>query len=282
MAHVRGDRQHGRPRPRDGFIAGHRGSAHIRSLGRRTLQDGVDLTPSEFYRRLSQNELHPATTQPAPDDFSRVYASEAQTPEIVSIHISSKISGTYNAARLVAETLGRSASIAVVDSGLNSSGLAMVVLAAARAAASGASFSEVVSEARRACAETRMVGLFDTMKYLARGGRISPAIALAAGVMRVKPILTFRDGEIVRAGLVRSRESGMRRLLHLLSGMGALSEIIVSHSTQREELDGFLHSLRRGYPGLVSKVFEMGAALGVHGGPGMVIVAARRAQSVSL
>jgi DegV family protein with EDD domain len=248
--------------------------------GEELFRDGVDLTPAEFYRRLSQNESHPATTQPAPDDFSRVYTSKTEAPGIVSIHISSKISGTYNAARLGAQTLGGSASIEVVDSGLNSSGLAMVVLAAARAAAGGASFADVVAEARRACVETRMVGLFDTMKYLARGGRISPAIALAAGVMRVKPILTFRDGEIVRAGLVRSREAGMRRLLHLLSEMGALREVVVSHSTQRDELDGFLQSLRRIYPGLANKVFEMGAALGVHGGPGMIIVAARRAQAM--
>ncbi len=135
---------------------------------------------------------------------------------------------------------------------------------------------EVAVEARRACAETRMVGLFDTMKYLARGGRISPAIALAAGVMRVKPVLTFRDGEIVRAGLVRSREGGMRRLLQLIAEMGSLRSVIVSHSTQQDELDRFLRGMKNVYPGEVEKVFEMGAALGVHGGPGMVIVAGRR------
>ena len=244
--------------------------------GTTSFQDGVDLSPSDFYRRLAKRRDHPATAQPSPEDFARVYASHAESGGIVSIHISAKISGTYNSARLGAKTVKGGALVEVVDSGLNSAGLAMVVLAGARTAAEGGSVDEVAVEARRACAETRMVGLFDTMKYLARGGRISPAIALAAGVMRVKPVLTFRDGEIVRAGLVRSREGGMRRLLQLIAEMGSLRSVIVSHSTQQDELDRFLRSMKNVYPGEVEKVFEMGAALGVHGGPGMVIVAGRR------
>ncbi|MBN1153280.1 MAG: DegV family protein, partial [Dehalococcoidia bacterium] len=176
--------------------------------GSQVYRDGVDLTPSQFYRRLAGIRSHPATAQPSPDDFAQVYASDSETVGIVSIHISSKISGTCNAARLGADMVKPGIQVEVVDSGLNSSGLAMVVLAAARRAGEGGTLDEVAAEARQACAETRMVGLFDTMKYLARGGRISPAIALAAGVMHVKPILTFRDGEIVRAGLVRSREAG--------------------------------------------------------------------------
>jgi fatty acid-binding protein DegV len=92
----------------------------------------------------------------------------------------------------------------------------------------------------------------------------------------VKPVLTFRDGEIIRAGLVRSREEGMRRLLRFLETMGRLREVIVSHSTTQEELEVFLGRLEASYPGKVSRVFDMGAALGVHGGPGMIVVAARR------
>lgn len=240
-------------------------------------RDGIDLRPSEFYVRLVHNSSHPATAQPSPEDFMKIYQSFVDSPGIVSIHISSKISGTFNSARLAAEDVTtRNTPVAVIDSGLNSAGLGLVVLAAAKAAAEGASFEEVGAEARRAAAETRMVGLFDTMKYLARGGRISPARGLAGRVLGVKPILTFRDGEIVRAGLARSRESGMKQLLRLLGQMAPLRQVIVSHSTSEEEVGAFVQRVNELYPPGVSHVFQMGAALGVHGGPGMIIVGVRR------
>lgn len=239
-------------------------------------RDGVDLTPSQFYARLAESETHPATAQPGPDDFSEVYRCLADAEGIVSIHISSKISGTCNSARLARERIPAGTTpIEVIDSGLNSAGLGLVVLAAARAAAEGASFHKVVEETRHAAAETRMVGLFDTMKYLARSGRISPTRGLAGRVLRVKPLLTFRDGEIVRAGLARSRESGIRQLLRLLGEMTPLRQIIVSHSTSDEEVGAFVQRANELHPPGVSHVFQMGAALGVHGGPGMIIVGVR-------
>ena len=245
--------------------------------GNKSYRDGLDLSPSQFYRRLAMNSSHPTTAQPSPEDFVQSYSSLQEAEGIVSIHISSKISGTYNSARLAAEMVTGGPPIEVIDSGLNSSGLAIAVLASAAVAAQGGTHAEVVEEARQACAQTKMVALFDTMKYLARGGRISPAIAVAAGVLRVKPVLTFRDGEIIRAGLVRSREEGMVRLLRFLEAMGTLREVVVSHSTTQEELALFLERLKSAYPGQVDRVFDMGAALGVHGGPGMIVVAARRA-----
>ncbi|NLE94093.1 MAG: DegV family protein [Dehalococcoidia bacterium] len=251
---------------------------HVR-WGETSFRDGVDLPPAEFYRLLATNGVHPATAQPSPDDFTRVYASAPYDEGIVSIHISSKISGTCNSARVAKESLGADAPIDIVDSGLNSAGLAMVVLAAARAARDGGTLAEVSAEARRACEETRMIGLFDTMKYLVRGGRISPTIGLAARFLRVKPILTFREGEIVRAGLVRSRQEGMQRLLRVLTGMGPLRSVIVSHSTSLEEVTEFVRRVTAEHRGGVDRVLQMGAALGVHGGPGMIIVAARRAEA---
>jgi len=245
--------------------------------GNSSYKDGVDLAPSEFYRRLAVESSHPTTSQPSPEDFAQAYTSMNDADGIVSIHISSEISGTCNSARLGAAMLPSGPPVEVVDSRLNSAGLALAVLASAGVAAQGGSMQDVVDEARRACNETRMVALFNTMKYLARGGRISPAIAAAAGFLRVKPVLTFRDGVIVRAGLVRSRDEGMARLLEFVRGMGELRNVVVSYSTSQEELSGFLERLKHVFPREPDKVFEMGAALGVHGGPGMIVVAGRRA-----
>ena len=244
--------------------------------GNRSYRDGLDLSPAQFYRRLAMNSSHPTTAQPSPEDFHQVYSSLQDANGIVSIHISSKISGTYNSAILGSRMASEGPQIEVVDSGLNSAGLALGVLAAEEVAHHGGTMKEVVAEARRACAETKMVALFDTMKYLARGGRVAPAIALAAGFLRVKPVLTFRDGEIIRAGLVRSREEGMARILRFVEALGDLRNVIVSHSTTQEELAVFLSRLESVYGGEVGNVFDMGAALGVHGGPGMIVLAARR------
>lgn len=244
--------------------------------GTTVFQDGVDLSPAELYRRMEKGRGHPATAQPGPEDFSRVYAAQEDASGIVSVHISSKISGTYNSARLAAESSGTGVPVEVVDTRLNSAGLALVVLAGARVAAAGGSLQDVAAEVRRACGETRMVALFDTMKYLARGGRISPGIAVAAGILRVKPVLTFRDGEIIRAGLARSREEGMRRLLHFMSDLGKVRAVIVSHSSDEKEVQSFIRRVEATCGRQVDRVLDMGAALGVHGGPGTIVVAGRR------
>jgi len=117
--------------------------------GRRVFRDGVDLSTAQFYRCLVRIRSHPATTQPGLEDFASVYAAHGDSAGIVSIHISSRISGTYNSARLGAEAVGQQVPVAVVDSGLNSCGLAMVVLAAARMAGEGGTLDEVAAEARR-------------------------------------------------------------------------------------------------------------------------------------
>ncbi|MFW6102691.1 MAG: DegV family protein, partial [Chloroflexota bacterium] len=244
--------------------------------GDETYVDGVSLTPAQFYRRLPVSNGHPLTAQPGPEVLASVYTRVPECEGVVSIHISSRISGTYNSAMLARSMVADSVPVEVIDSRLNSGGLTLVVMEAARAARSGASMPEVAAAARQAIEQVRMMALFDTMKYLARGGRISPAIAVAAGFLRVKPVLTFRDGIIIRAGLVRSRAEGQARLLRFLAGMSPVVEVAVSHSTYPEELDPFVERVIALVGDTPVHVFEMGAALGVHGGPGMIVVAGRR------
>ena len=245
-------------------------------IGEKTYRDGVDLSPDAFYRHLVDAPAHPITAQPGPDDLLKAYGAGGGGSGIVSIHLSSKISGTWNSAVLARDMALKPAEIEVVDSRLNSAGLALVVMAAARVAGTGAALADVVAETRAACEQVKMMALFDTMKYLARGGRVSPAVALAAGILHVRPVLTFRDGEIVRAGLVRSRADGKRRLLRFIQDMGQVSEMAVSHSCEAAELQAFLDDVAPLFDRSAIHVFHMGAALGVHGGPGVIVVAVRR------
>jgi DegV family protein with EDD domain len=179
-------------------------------FGEKTYRDGVDITKDEFYSMLASSPFHPASSQPNPEDFAGVFREYCENKSgIVSIHISSKISGTYNSANIAKKTLNSQCPIDIIDSWFNSAGLGLVVTAAARAAQAGANQAEVVNEANK---DVRMFGMFETMKYLARSGRVNKTIAAASSVLHVMPLLTFHEGEIVRAGLVRSISKGMDRI----------------------------------------------------------------------
>jgi DegV family protein with EDD domain len=145
--------------------------AYVR-FGSKTYRDGVDIRSDECYRMLPNAPIHPATSQPNSKDFASVYKEYCDiTKGIVSIHISSKISGTYNSATLAKKMMGSSCPIEVIDSKFNSAGLGLVVVAAARMAQSGVGLDEVINEANKAIGQVRMFGIFETMKYFARSDR---------------------------------------------------------------------------------------------------------------
>jgi len=200
-------------------------------FGERTYLDGIDITKEEFYKMLSSSSFHPATSQPNPEDFVSVFREYCQTTEgIVSIHISSKISGTYNSANIAKRTLNSLCPIEIIDSQFNSAGLGLVVTAAAKAAKAGANLIEAVAEANQAVKEVRMFGMFETMKYLARSGRVNKTIAAASSILHVMPLLTFHEGEIVRAGLVRGLNKGIDRIYDFVKHNSPIKELIIVHS----------------------------------------------------
>lgn len=245
-------------------------------FGDKTYRDGIDISGQEFYSKLFTSPVHPATSQPNPEDFTGIYREYCnKSAGIVSIHISSRISGTYNSALIARKTLIHSCPIEVIDSKFNSAGLGLVVMAAARLAKAGATISEVVKEAYKVIHEIRMFGMFETMKFLARSGRVSKAIASASQFLHVMPLLTFRDGEIIRTGLVRSVTHGMDRIYNYFSRNLPITELTIVHS-QVEEKAG---ELKKKLSTLVSKekiaIMPLGASLGVHGGPGVLVAAAR-------
>ena len=200
-------------------------------FGETIYRDGVDITSTEFYNRLDSSPVHPATSQPAPEDFIRTYKESLEESEqLVSIHVSSKISGTYNSALLARSMLTYEKAIQIIDSKLNSAGLGLVAMAAARVAQAGGSMAEVMAEANNAVKHVKMFGMFNTMKYLARSGRVSKTIASAASILDVKPLLTFKDGQVVRAGFTRTLSKGMERIYQYVAGHLNLLELVIVHS----------------------------------------------------
>jgi len=246
-------------------------------FGDKTYRDGVDITRQEFYERLTTTPVHPATSQPPPEDFARVYSQHCNSAEgIVSIHISAKISGTFNSATLAARAMEPPCPIEVIDSRFNSVGLALVVIAAARSAQAGNSFKEVVSTAKEAIEQVSMFGMFGTMKYLARSGRVSHGIAMVADILDVKPLLTFHEGQIVRAGLVRTTSKGMNRLVQFVAGKNNIQELFIVHSQVPEQAAELRQRLGAFFPEEKILTAQLGASLGVHGGPGVLVLALRQ------
>jgi DegV family protein with EDD domain len=245
-------------------------------FGEKTYRDGVDITRDDFYSMLGSSPVHPATSQPNPEDFTSVYKEYCDTTEgIVSIHISSKISGTCNSATMAKKTLKSRCPIEVIDSTFNSAGLGLVVTAAARAAQSGASFNEVTSEANKAVKKVRMYGMFETMKYLARSGRVNKTIAAASRVLNVMPLLTFHDGEIVRAGLVRTINKGADRIYDFVKTNAPITELTIVHSKVIDQANQLKARLGEFIQEDKIAIAELGAGLGVHGGPGVLLVSVR-------
>ncbi len=245
-------------------------------FGDKIYRDGVDISNQTFFSMLSTSPVHPATSQPNPEDFISVFRDSCEKAEgIVSIHISSRISGTFNSASLARKTLTNPCPIEVIDSRFNSAGLGLVVMAAARLAKAGAGFTEVVNEARKAISEIKMFGMFETMKYLARSGRVSRVIASASQFLHVMPLLTFHDGEIIRAGLVRTVSQGIDRITNYFVRNAPYTELTIVHSEAKEHAG----ELKRKLSAVISKdnisIMQLGSALGVHGGPGVLVAAAR-------
>ncbi len=250
-------------------------------FGDKTYRDGVDIKSDELYEMLESSPVHPATSQPNPEDFTSAYKEFCDTADgIVSIHISSKVSGTYNSALIAREDMKSGCPIEVIDSKFNSAGLGIVVLAAARLAQSGAGFQEVVNEAKKVINQIGMFGVFETMEYLIRGGRVNKAVAVASRFVNVMPLLTFRDGDIVRAGLVRTFGKGMDRIYNFVNDNKPLSEVVIVHSKVPDRADLFKQRLTELVPEETISIAELGASLGVHGGPGVLLVAVRRAESL--
>ena len=245
-------------------------------FGDKTYRDGLDITPGEFYPKLLSSKFHPATSQPSPQDFSTVYKEYSESSYgMVSVHISSKISGTYNSAWLAKKDAGLNCPIEVIDSKMNSAGLGLVVLAAARKAKAGGGFAEVVAEANRAIDEIRMFGMFETMLYLARGGRVNKAIAAVSRFLHVMPLLTFKDGEIVRAGLVRTVTKGTDKVYGFVKNNMPVAEAVVVHSSVPERANHLKELVEKISSAPVS-IWELGSGLGVHGGPGVLLAAIRK------
>ncbi len=218
-------------------------------FGKEVFRDRVEMTTEEFYHRLVHDAALPTTTQPPPGDFIDVYNRLAkETDEILVVNLSSKLSGTYQSALQAKSMVGGKCRIEVIDSQTVVMGLGLIVIAAARAAQAGANLDELVRLVHGAMPRSHAIMFFDTLKYLAKGGRIGKAQGLLGSMLSVKPILTVRDGEVHPVTRVRSRVAGTDYLYNFVAGFPRIEELAVEHATTPDEADKLVERLSSLFP----------------------------------
>ena len=244
-------------------------------FGEEAFKDGIDMTHDEFFQRLTTGAVLPRTTQPTIGDFLDVYKSLAdQGHEIVSIHISDKLSGTLNSARGARQELP-DAKIELVDTRLASMAMTLVAKAAAEAASSGADFETVAQTARDVAGSIDLFVVLDTLEYLQKGGRIGKAQSVVGSLLSLKPILSMVDGEIHPHEKVRTRSKALQRMMEIASEGAPYEEVAFIHQAPEAEV---AHLRERLVP-LTSKPVlsgRIGPVVGTYAGPGAIGIALRK------
>jgi len=218
-------------------------------FGEEIFRDRVEMTTEEFYRRLVNETALPSTTQPTPNDFIEVFNSLAkETDEILVIVVSSKLSGTYQSALQARDLVKNKCRIEIVDSLSVAMGQGLIVIAAAKAVQTGANLGEAAGLARRAVSRIHLIAYFDTIKYLAKGGRIGRASNLLGSMLSVKPMLTIREGEMAPLTRVRSFNACMDYIYNVVAGFSNIELMAVEHATTPDDADKLVEHISSLFP----------------------------------
>lgn len=244
-------------------------------FGTRTFEDNVTITPDTFYEMLSTARELPTTSQASPGRFKQAYDELSRDANgIVSIHVSSKLSGTCNSAHQGASATSADCPIEVIDSGQASMGLGLVVMAAAELAMQGASQSEVVAAVLGTVRRAQCLCLLETLEYLQKGGRVGKAQALVGSVLKIKPMIIVRDGEVHPLGKARTFPKALAQMKERVRGFAPIDSLAVMHSTTPEVASEVADDLKNMLPqDAEPHIARFGPALGVHAGPGALGIA---------
>jgi fatty acid kinase fatty acid binding subunit len=239
------------------------------------LRDHIDIGPAAFYERLASSKTLPTTSQPTPADFLACYEElrAAGFARIWSLHLTSKLSGTYESAVRAAEQLGGDI-VRVVDTETASLACALLAEAIDRRLERGTTDEEVEELVARFKDVNRVVFTVDTLEYLQKGGRIGKAQALAGSLLHVKPILSIRDGVVEPIGRVRGRQKAIEEFSKLFAAEtedGDGLRLAIAHANAPEWVDVLTEMAHRVRPrSTVELVETLGAVVGAHAGPGAV------------
>jgi DegV family protein with EDD domain len=242
-------------------------------FGEESFRDYVELGPHEFYSRLRAAPVLPTTSQPTPQDFLSTYAELERYDRIYSLHISSRLSGTFQSASLAAAELGGDR-VRLVDTESASVGISMLGIAIQELLARGTSDEEIELLAERHRERAGLLFTVETLEFLARGGRIGRARALAGNLLNVRPILTIQGGEVVPLARARGRQKALeefRKRFEAATTDGPGLAVGIAHAEADETVARLRSIVLTSRPRAEIKlVTTLGAVVGTHAGPGTV------------
>ena len=244
-------------------------------FGTEVFRDGIDLDADGFYERLTGGGVFPTTSQPSVGEFVDVYRGLSETCDaVISVHISSKISGTYNSATQAKEALGETACrIEIIDTLQASMSLGLIALGTADVIRAGAGVDEALETAQGLTRSARLFGIVDTLEYLHKGGRIGRAQMLLGSVLKITPVLSQVDGVAFPVERTRTFSRALSRLRAVCEEMAPLRALSVIDSTEPEAGDRLTADLSDLAPGGQVLRARFGPILGTYLGPRAIGIA---------
>jgi DegV family protein with EDD domain len=243
-------------------------------FGDESFRDYVELGPEEFYARLRTAVELPTTSQPTPQDFLSAYEELGGYERIYTLTIAGTLSGTVGSARTAAEELGGGDRVRVVDTTTASAAIAMLGLAIQRRLEAGTTDEDVEALVERYTSEHALLFTVDTLEFLARGGRIGRARAMAGQLLHIKPILTITDGEVVPVKRVRGNQKAMQEFVREFTAETADNpglRVGIAHADAPDRAEALRKMVRGERPHAdIEIVTTLGAVVGTHAGPGTV------------
>jgi len=253
---------------------------YLVQFGLNSFRDGIDIQAEEIYRLLKEG-VHLTTSAPFPKDFIEIYQ---RYDEIISIHISSKLSRTYESA-LFAKTMvekEKNCQIEVIDSQALVMGMGFLAILAAKMAKEGENLKEIVKTVEDSIPKIHLWGILDSLKYIEKGGRLGDAAILLEGLrkteklLKIKAVLTLKKGKVRPSGIVRLHQK-KEKLIEFINSFPKVKEVAVEYATDkdREEAEDLLGKIKSLFPGITYYLSRISPVLGVHAGPGALVVTLR-------
>jgi len=243
-------------------------------------RNNIDILPEEFYARISTEADLPTSAHPSPTQLIEAFEAASDADDIICIVASSKMAGTYNTASFTAQQMmeeGFPARIHVFDSLEISLGMGILVLDAARMAASGASAEEILTHLNRQVSHVGLYFVMNTLEYARRGGRIGAITAMAANTLGVKPLLTFREGVVGDLSLNRTLKSGIHSIYKKYEALASDNpEVFIFHASNEKGAHQLKKMIEDSYPDIHPRIEWVGPVVGLYSGPGCVGIAFRQ------
>ena len=235
------------------------------------LRDGVDMTPSAYYEILAGCRKLPTTSQPSPELFENFFLEAAAAgDEVIGIFLSHALSGTYQCAKLAAD-MANVDNVLFVDSGHVCLSEALLVRLAVQLRDSGKTAGQIAAILEHAKEHLHLVAAIDDLKYLRKGGRLPAAVAVAGGMLGIKPLITIQDGKVAMAGKARGLPGAYVALFKKVEEMGGITPAfpaLAGYTVSTREVTPIQTYLRDNLQQEDLLVRQIGCVIGTHAGPG--------------